>query len=292
MEAPIDPDDPDDQTIKDFATELGEGNFREFSITRALWKMAPTRRSTTTDQKPESFTLRNPEAKEKFSELWTLFAAREGGFADPSQNFRSLGLFYVLQAGLGPNRSDWTQIREDENQLNARTHYANRLVDREDGERCEVRIRAEHVPRAQAFDQAPGGAYENGSFSQSNQFKSNDFYHVDHPGGNLHIVMEYNSTDPSDPANLDLYLYQNRYFYIHNRHAPGNILGSSTNLVSQGASFVQEEINLTQLPPGHYMLNVHYKTKFSSPLNRQSAIDSEAHYELQINSRHKCPASP
>ena len=117
----------------DDTTEAEEGNFREFSITRALVDLTDADESNATD-----------DLQITFAEFWTIFAGTTGGFADTNQNFRSLGLFYVLQAALAGG-SNWSVIQAAEDQLAARTNYANTLSN---GGGCPTTILAEDVPGA------------------------------------------------------------------------------------------------------------------------------------------------
>ncbi len=249
----------------DVPTEAAEGNFREFSITRVLVDLE--------DNTPGETTPFTDNVNISFAEFWTLFSATTGGFADTSQNFRSVGLLYTLQSALAGG-STWTAVLNAEQQLAARTNYANTLSN---GTSCPTTILAESVPGASPL-KGPGRQPEDGSFVNSNQFKSNDFYQITHGGGSLTINMSYTTTG-GNAADLDIYLYQNAYTY--GSTTAGNILGLSEDTISNAASSGSEAITISSLPSGTYMLNVRYDTTLG--------IKSAANYSLTINSQSVCP---
>ena len=244
----------------DTATEADEGNFREFSITRALVDL------TDADEMNASDDLQT-----SFAEFWTIFAGTTGGFADTSMNFRSIGLFYVLQNAL-VGKSNWSTIQTAEDHLALRTNYANTLSA---GAACPTVILAEDVPGASPSN-GPGRQPEDGSFVNSNQFKSNDFYQITHAGGALNITMTYTTT-PANAANLDLFLYENEYSFGDTT----TMSAASEDINSIAASGDTEIISLGSLAAGTYLLNVHYDTA--------SGIRSAASYSLTVNATSVCP---
>lgn len=249
----------------DTPTEAAEGNFREFSISRVLWDLTDADEMNATD-----------DLQTTFSELWTIFAATTNGFADPSQNFRSAGLFYELQSTL-VGRSNWNTILTAEEQLAARTNYANTLSN---GTSCPTAILAEDVPNANVLNN-PGRQPEDGTSNNSNQFKSNDFYQIAHTGGSLTINLSYTTTS-TNAADLDIYLYANDYTY--GSAASGNLIGLSENTVSNTATSGSESISVSSLSAGTYMLNVRYDTT-----GGVVAADKAGNYSLTVNGQSKCP---
>ena len=211
---------------KDSTTTLGEGNFREFSITRALVAI---------DQ------LTN-----NFSEFWTLFASSTTGLSNSSLNFRSLGLFYSLQLGLA-GHSDWSQIQGDESQLATRENYGNTFS--LGGGACPaIRLTPANIPDASA-------PQENGTPENSNQFASNDFYQYAHGGGPFNMALSY-TTNSADPVDLNLYLYRTGYTF----GSSNDVAGASENSISLGQSSGIESINLLSLAAGTYMININAYT--------------------------------
>lgn len=247
----------------DVPSTTAEGNFREFSITRALYDLVDTNN--------ENPSIDNQQGL--FPEIWSVFSGKSNGFADTSQKFRSLGLFYLLQNGLS-GKSDWSTIQNAEKQLAARTNYANTL----NNSTCSTAILAENVPESVFSSPEPGQQAEDGSFVNSNQFKSNDFFQFTHSGGALTINLSY-STTSGNAANLDLYLYT--YDYLFGNSNVTNMIGRSESSILNSASSGTEQISFSNLAAGTYMINVHYDTT--------GGIKSSASYSLNINSADKCP---
>ena len=237
----------------DSASTLGEGNFREFAITRALWDI--------TDTNNEGAGV--DETSSSFSEFWTVFTSNTIGFAKSSLNFRNIGLFYEIQGSLSGG-SDWSSVQTGELQKDDLSDYSNTL---DVGSSCGVVIQAANISGSQP---------ENGTVSNSNQFASNDFYQYTHSGGNLNISLAYTTTG-GNPADLDLYLYANDYTFGQS----DTVLASSTNSINSGESSDTESISLSSLAAGTYMININVYTK-----NR---LGASANYTLTINSQPACP---
>lgn len=244
----------------DTPTEMGEGNFREFSITRALVDLTDANESSASD-----------DLEASFEEIWTLFNNTSNAFRDTTQRFRSVGLFHILQSTLA-GRTNWTTVQGAENQIVARTNYANTLSA---GTGCPTAILAQNVPNA-SVSNGPGRQPEDGTFVNSNLFKSNDFYQISHGGGPLTISMTYTTT-PGNAADLDLYLYNESYVF----GIASTVAGLSEDTISIAASGDTETISLGSLAAGTYLLNVNYNTG--------GGIRSTANYSLSLNGAGVCP---
>ncbi len=246
------------ETIEaDATTEAEEGNFREFAVSRALVDI--------TDSNNEGA---NDDLQTDFDELWTLFAGTSSGFASSAQSFRSIGLFYELQSTLSGG-SNWTTIIAAEDQIASRKNYATPLMT---GSSCPVTILAEDVPNASVLNN-PGRQPEDGTSANSNQFKSNDFYEVNHPGGSITINMTY-STTGGNAADLDIYLYKEGYTYGDASSDSIAAYSETTQSISAGTG--AETISLSYLAGGTYLLNVVYDTT--------NGIRSSADYNLSVSS--------
>lgn len=239
---------------KDVPGSLGEGNFREFSITRALVDITDA-----TNEGPGVDQLTAP-----FSEVWTLFNSSTAGFKSPSVNFRNLGLFYELQNVL-PGKSNWVEIQTAENQRPDRTDYANTLTI--PGSCGTTTIQAANISAGQP---------ENGTVANSNHFASNDFYEYNHSGGALTIALNYTTLSGS-PADLDLYLYQNEYTF----GSASSVVGSSEATINVGTGAASETISLGTLAAGTYMININVNTAIR--------LGAAAQYSLTINGQLACP---
>ncbi len=93
----------------------GEGNFREFSVSRVLWDSIDSANDS------ESITG-------GFSELWSVVTNQSWGWLASKWKFRSLGLFHKLQSEMGGSATDWSSIRALERQVNSRREYAQYIT--------------------------------------------------------------------------------------------------------------------------------------------------------------------
>lgn len=238
----------------DTPSTTGEGNFREFAITRALWDI--------TDTNNEGAGVDQVSAP--FSEFWTVFTSSSIGFANTNFNFRNIGLFYNIQSSL-TGGSDWSSVQTGEKQRNNETDYSNTLTI---GGACgATAIQAANISGSQP---------ENGTVANSNQFASNDFYQITHSGGDLNLALAYN-TSAGNTADLDLYLYSNDYTF----GSSSSVLGSSTNSINAGQTAGSETISISNLAAGTYMINVNVFT--------QSRLGASTTYSLSVNSQTACP---
>ncbi|MEM7645398.1 MAG: hypothetical protein AAF203_00695 [Pseudomonadota bacterium] len=238
----------------DTATTLGEGNFREFSITRALLDYTDTNNEgVSTDQLTTSF-----------AEFWTLFAG-SNGFPNSGFNFRSIGLFYTLQNALS-GKSDWSEIQGAENQLATVVDYGNTFT--LGGSCSTISIQAQNISGIQTEDGTP---------SNSNQFASNDFYSYTHPGGSFTMSLSYTTGSSASPADLDIYLYQNDYTF----GSSSSVLGFSDDTIQVGETSDTETFTISDLAAGTYMINVN--------VNTSTRLGAPSTYSFSINSQNACP---
>jgi hypothetical protein len=208
---------------QDVPATLGEGNFREFSITRALWDSI--------DPHPVSGAGTNEAvvdaATAPFSELWTVLSG-SNGIKNSANYFRNYGLFMQLRGAL-TGATDLSSIFTAELQKPNQDDFAAQYVT---GGTCTYTL-------------STTGSGETGSFETSHQFRSNDFFHYTHSGGTLSVQL--NRTGGA--GDIDLYLYDSDYIFGES----GDILASSHDPTPADGG--TEEINQT-VPAGHYMINV------------------------------------
>lgn len=233
----------------DVASTMGEGNFREFSVTRLLW---------------DSIDLTNEGAgvdtvSGTFAELWTLFTSSTTGFKNSSLVFRNIGLFHNLQQSLA-GHSDWSSLRTGEKHLGNQNDYARAVAS---ASCADVVIQASNI--------SPG-APENGSSSRSNQFASNDFYRYYHPGGSFNFILQYTTTVLA--ADLDVYIYKNPYTFGDSSTVAASATTNST------ATSGTETISTT-LPAGWYMIDIRVDTSVRN--------GNAFNYNMTLNGSQLCP---
>lgn len=233
--------------VLDIPTAMGQGNFREFSISRLLWD--------TIDGANDDAV--NGDSSD-FAELWTVFTSSTVGLKNTSRVFRNVGLFHELQQAL-PNNTDWSTLRNSENQLGNQNDYARTLA--ATGAICNVTIQAANMSM---------GSPENGSAARSNQFASNDFYRYYHPGGAF--TFQLNTVAPT--ADLDLYIFRNGYRFSDT--SSSSLAASSLSSVAGATETVS-----TSLAAGWYMINVRVDT-----LN---GLGTATDYNMFLNGARLCP---
>ncbi len=236
----------------DIASTMGEGNFREFSISRLLWDAIDL-----TDEGPGVDEVNSP-----FAELWTVFSSATAGIKSANYRFRNVGLFHHLQKAL-PGAADWSSIRTGENHADSERDYARGVT--RGGVCAGVVIEPQNISLSQT---------ENGSILNSNQFASNDFYQIYHEGGNFNLAMNY-TTDPLDTADLDVFIYKSDYIFGQNS------VGSGTASINPGASVGAETVNISSLPAGYYMINVRVDTS--------GGLSGSSTYSLTLGGQNLCP---
>ena len=240
---------------RDIAAVVGEGNFREFSITRLLW---------------DSFDTANEgagvdEVSNAFAEFWAAFTKTSGGMKDNSVGFRASGLLYEFR-NLLPGSSDWTSLFNGEGHLPDSGDYGGDLI--VPGTCDPIFIQAKN---------AQGKSPENGMLANSNMFDSNDFYFYSHPGGTISLGLSY-TTNPSIPADVDLMVWSEGYNFTDNNLSDRVAVSSNDILVGSGSG---TESIATNLPPGKYLINVHVHTGVR--------LGAPAFYSLTLNGQSACP---
>lgn len=166
---------------EDLPSTLGEGNFREFSITRLLWDYIDTN-----DDGSDSISI-------EFAELWSVFTGSTG-FPSTTHNFRNIGLFHELHTTIPPAET-LTGVLNGENHRPNRNDYGLKLT-KTAGTCTQFQI------------DGPSGSR---SWDSSNQFSHNDFYEYTHTGGSVTLTLTY--TNSSSTNNLDLYLLKPGYYF-------------------------------------------------------------------------------
>jgi hypothetical protein len=170
--------DPSGGTYKDTPAILGEGNFREFSVTRALWDIVKT------------------SGISQFSEIWTALNGTDS-MRTVTDYFKSIGRLYYQQAS-ATGHTDWSSTATNEKQQPSMIDYGNPLL---------VQAGCAPASKAMAIKKVVG---DEGSPDTADQFRNNDFYLYTHPGGPLTILLTWSGGAVAD---LDLYLYKRDYAY-------------------------------------------------------------------------------
>jgi hypothetical protein len=238
----------------------GEGNFREFSVTRFLWD--------TIDTNNDSETI-----TDGFVEMWSALTSPLG-FQSSNYHFRSIGLLHAIQDSF-TGKTDWDPLRQDSQHLhvlddNGRTYrheYALPLSSNCSGMDESI------TPINDDLD--------NGSYDTSHLLANNDFFLINHSGGPLSIIMRYQDDDSSGvEVDMDLILYKEKY-----------VIGNEKSMVSKSqlepdndpTTQEAEHISVNDLAAGVYLLQIMVYTALF-----EATIPGTTNYELTYNGSLRC----
>ena len=265
-------DDNFDETAYDVPDYNGEGNYREFSVTRLLWDAID-------DTPGESVHGALDNVANKFSEIWAAFSSVTNGFRFGGYAFRNVGLLHTIQRNDQARgvASDWSNLRTIEQHAGDESTYGQFVT----GGSC-----------AAGYTAAGGGAYryaltpgnsisDAGTLSTSHLFLNNRFYHlkVTTPG-TYTVTLDYEDANHAGTkANLNLYIYNaSARFGVASDMVARNTRGNAT-----GAAGVESKSAQAFLPVGDYLINVNVYTRDS--------LGDQVYYNLRLGSAQLCPSS-
>ncbi|RME14832.1 MAG: hypothetical protein D6797_07945 [Bdellovibrio sp.] len=264
----------------DLPTNNGEGNFREFAITRTLWDLF------------DDATETGDNVNASFPDIWATLTSSTG-FLDPLTAFRSIGLLHERQPALtGSTPDDWSSVQTLHKQNINRTQFAQYVT----GGSC-----VNYTLNSKGYSFFIDGIddpNDTGSIDTANLLMNADFYHYKHSGGGLTIELSY-QTDPSDPdetpsePDMDLYLIRetdalSSPFKVSENYIDGNINTSET-----------ESISISNLDPGNYLIVVIIYTGVNdsggtignTPNGLRFPAGSQTYYNILANGVTLCPSS-
>ncbi|MDZ4660269.1 MAG: hypothetical protein SGJ18_01485 [Pseudomonadota bacterium] len=209
----------------DKGNEAGEGNFREFGITRSLYDAVDA-----TNAGDDSFDTVNGAGT--FDQLWAAFTALK----TLSVNFRSFGLFQEVHAAFSGSTS-YTALLGSENQVANRTGYATKVQ----GGACTTAI-----PKSTTTATNGSGAYI--SFDYWDYIKTSN--------GTINFTLNYSSPGSED---MDLFIMR-RDHNLFNNYSPIE-LDVSDMVLFNDSTTDNGSVSLTpSLAIGHYLVVVQYYT--------------------------------
>lgn len=283
-------------TLYDRSTQAGEGNFRELSITRTLYKIVANASSS------HPYGAGIP-----FSEIWNVFTDSVSGFHSSGKVFRSMHLLtsrldQIISGSYSSNVSYWTAILANEKQETTFSEYNNTFSEVALNS-CATKELSPVVDKSTCYGSTCP------IYKMSNQLRSNDFYRLDVTqqdiDTNATVQIAYfqcrsssaasspgpvNPTGPSDTncnlisanVDLDLYLYKQGYTYFDEYKEKESGQQSSDIVKKSTRAFPSleagsESITLGQLTPGAYLLNVKANTYGKLP----ATVGDTARYRVQ-----------
>lgn len=243
-----------------YTVQTGEGIYREMAILRGLWDSLDTDAADTDNDGVEG----------SFEELWAVFSGTNG-IKNTNYAFINAGLFFELHDAITDiAETNYSSIYTAEN-FSIDATWGNAYSDR-----YGVQVSTAQCPTNNAdktiLPRNPNNFNENGTLANSNLHASNDFYRLKVTSTTtaaltLDII--------SGTGDLDLYVYRES----HTFGAASTMIGYSNSSVTGPTG--DETVNLTNLAPGEYLINVNsYATNPSFNSNT---------YRLTLGGSQLCP---
>ena len=181
-----------------------------------------------------------------FSEIWSSLNSGTG-FKSSSTSYRDVGLLNLIEHAAGG--TDWTKIRTRHGMIDDTSN--NRELRREYAYLIDTVANGASSCSGQNFTITP--KTESKDYTESNLFRNNDFFYVQHAGGSLSITVSYTTASGTE-ANLDVYVYDNKGPFGY----ANGLVGYSTNFPNGTAGDVETAtVNMGSQPAGDYLVNVY-----------------------------------
>lgn len=258
----------------------GEGNFREVSVARSLYKTYSTVFSTTLIG---------------FNKVWNVFTSTSQGFGSSGNYFRSINYFNEFlnldySNWSSSSKTAWDSILANEYQSKSRVDYSNPITAAVSCGKYPKAITPtiEEISDLYFYDSASGEGYYN-----SNPVNSNDYYFFYYDGApNKTIKLTYTQSG-NHLIDLDLILLKNGYKPIDDE-LEFRLGKSNTSYVARSRRLNpaiengSESISLAGVAPGYYILNVKAVTFDRNALvalpdpTQNLTLDGTANYELKL----------
>lgn len=265
----------------DYPNYQGEGNYREFSVTRLLWDVV--------DNHDDNPLGHSDDVSGRFNEIWAAFSSSVRGFKYSGYAFRNIGLLHLIQAYFHATitstpalTSDWSNLRLGERQDGDEALYGQAVST----SGCTV---GSHTVNANSYyfqttDNTVGFTSDSGSLANSNPFRNNLFFHFKPTtSGNHSVKLIYQDADGvAQEADLDLYVYKKDYHFATTADMLGYSRADASGVVATPES---PEIVSANLSGGmDYLINVNVYTGSGS-------LGTQAYFNLYLDGSLLCPAS-
>jgi len=240
----------------------GEGNFREFAVSRFLWDVTD---STATNQNDD---VGVDLVDNEFVQIWAALTKSSTSFKSSSMKFRNVGLLHMIHTKMAGSNT-WLDLhtlnRHDPDQRNFAQYVST-------GSTCTYTL-----------DPVNNATGDTGAWSTSDLYYNNNVYHLRvTTAGTYTIRLDYRDVNGAGViADLDLYLYKEDAVFgdastviKYSRNSPSPTSNSTANQV--------ESVTAT-LAAGSYLINVNAYTG--------GAAGTEARYTLKLNGSQLCPAT-
>lgn len=252
----------------DYPTIQGEGNFREFAVTRLLWDAVDSAVDTAN-------SATDNVVSGAFDEIWSAFTSSTHGFAFSSYAFRNVGLLHLVQKHF--NIRNWASIRG---------------VNLHDGDEGQYGQYVTTTGCGSAPYTTGGNSYyfqitpaliatDDGTYAHSDLLRNNDFFHFRAPASGSHtLTLRYQDANGvGTEADLDFFVYNENYTFADS----DTLLGYSAD-PRTGVTNVENEPVAGALHAGaNYLLNVNVFTG--------NGIGTAANYNILYDGVPLCPGN-
>lgn len=258
---------------------MGEGNFREFAVTRFLMDVVDGTKVADDDSSdfagPSTF---NDNINDNFARLWTVLTKSSGGGLRQSNlAFRNIGHVHLAEAALAGG-STWGNLRSGNFHVGNTSEYAQYVTSIGNGGVCAT------LSTGLAYSIDPHAATATANYSNSNLFTNNNFYHFKiSTAGTYTIQLRYKDAGGGQEADLDLYVYNEDAVFASSADLIGRSYADPTPAVGN----METESVTAHFAAGNYLINVHAHT--GAPFNNAT----EAQYSISVSNGigDLCPAS-
>ncbi len=228
------------------STYLGEGVFREVSVSRMLWDTVES--ATGGD---------SVGADVGFAYVWKVFSDASVGFRSSSIHFRNIGHFNEIMRSLintnaNANLAAYDAAVTNERQRADRREYAY-LVTPQPGATCTFDIQ--------------------GVAGTNNLARTNDFFAYLYDGSTARATLnlKYAATPSGTPTDLDLHVWKEE----HTLNDTSTLVDSSARFYPESGGTGVETISFTGQPAGYYLIQVE---------TDKDNVNTTARYYLETNS--------
>lgn len=207
------------------STFVGEGVFREVSVSRALWDLVES--NVGGDSKGANLG---------FAPLWKVFSDSSTGFASTNVRFRNIGHFNEILRGLvatnaAGSLTNYDAVISNEAQRSDRQEYARIVTAKSPGSCTNISL--------------------TGVSGVNNLARTNDFlaYYYDGTTARSTIKLKYTTTASVD---LDLYVWQDGYSFS----TSSTMVGSSARFYPEVSGAGEESVSLSGKSAGYYLIQI------------------------------------
>lgn len=256
----------ENETSLDVVLNPGEGNFREFSVTRLLWDVIDSVSDTSITRGATD------NVSNHFNEIWAIFTRSSHGYNDPTFAFRNIGLLHYAQSTYtDTGTTSWAGPRGLNWHDGDTSHYAQYVT----------------TGSCSAYSISPNVSTTNNNPTSNNYFLHHRFYHFKPASsGTYTITLSYQTTTGTVEADLDLVVYAEDHALGTTSGLVGSSDASPDNNLANGET---ETITASLTANANYLIDISAYTGVHNSINYKSAGATD--FSIRVNGSTLCPAN-